>query len=844
MDKFEYELKVEQIEKLIHRGDYVTAKKIADGMEFKKEKDTRLLRRIAELYIEAREYERATILLRQAYNTSPRGIMILERMIDVAFESENIDLAEECLEAYEKAAPDSPEYAFNMYRLSVEKKAPAAELIKWLEEYTSKEMDEEYSYRLAELYEEVGERAKCIKQCDYIIDFFCFGEYVDKAAELKEKFAELDEYQKRRLASPHEYEKEYKDYVKENDVKQVRQAREEAAEKQILEAQFMEQQEAELGEQITGIVEENEKKKNEISLDGLVQDEILLAEKSLEAENIKGGADVNAAVEDTAKEANKASEAEPVSLWAGIRNKLKKQIKTPSVLDDKDENDPGFSPEFDAEFEQGLIEAEEDEKGAELERTLLEGPADKDITGQAKEDVTFEEESASEPEEADSSAFDLQEMGEEEAAGEEAAQAADKEEAETEEPQKKDASRMPIAGFTVSSDEDTELAEEDEPDKAVSAETIEEASDKEAGAEEEKAAEEEEKAAEAEEESACDTKEAMQEAKEEAEEASEEASEAAGAADEKAGEEDKAPSPAESAISAFLKAFTYRPDITETKEEPSKLPAEEPENKAEADEGEVSFDETEPDEALDWTLNNKEEEEYLKKPEKKQKTAAPRENEKKDHELIAPDGNFMVACDNTDDGVKYATELVKRMNKDIRFETIAKIKASAFNRSKFGKLMEDYDQDVMLITNAAELTPSSASSILKWMNEDEDNSCILVDSGENLAQLEHRSPDFAKKFKAQYDYQAMPKEKWMEMVDELAKSENVILDDSAFELYDRYLTEREENGDVVVRQDLEDAFYNAVNKAEKFSIGNFFSGMVASKYDEDGNLILKAKYFD
>ena len=145
MDKFEYELKVEQIEKLIHRGDYVTAKKIADGMEFKKEKDTRLLRRIAELYIEAREYERATILLRQAYNTSPRGIMILERMIDVAFESENIDLAEECLEAYEKAAPDSPEYAFNMYRLSVEKKAPAADLIKWLEEYTSKEMDEEYS---------------------------------------------------------------------------------------------------------------------------------------------------------------------------------------------------------------------------------------------------------------------------------------------------------------------------------------------------------------------------------------------------------------------------------------------------------------------------------------------------------------------------------------------------------------------------------------------------------------------------------------------------------------------------------------------------------------------------
>ncbi|MBQ3968527.1 MAG: hypothetical protein II688_07560, partial [Lachnospiraceae bacterium] len=464
MDKFEYELKVEQIEKLIHRGDYVTAKKIADGMEFKKEKDTRLLRRIAELYIEAREYERATILLRQAYNTSPRGIMILERMIDVAFESENIDLAEECLEAYEKAAPDSSEYAFNMYRLSVEKKAPAADLIKWLEEYTSKEMDEEYSYRLAELYEEVGERAKCIKQCDYIIDFFCFGEYVDKAAELKEKFAELDEYQKRRLASPHEYEKEYKDYVKENDVKQVRQAREEAAEKQILEAQLMEQQEAELGEQITGIVEENEKKKNEISLDGLVQDEMLLAEKSLEAENIMGGADVNAAVEDTAKEAKKTSEAEPVSLWAGIRNKLKKQIKTPSVLDDEDENDPGFSPEFDAEFEQGLIDAEEDEKGTELERTLLEGPADKDITGQAEEDVTFrEEESASEPEEADSSAFDLLKTGAEEAAGEEAAQAADKEEAETEEPQKKDASRMPIAGFTVSSDEDTELAEEDEP---------------------------------------------------------------------------------------------------------------------------------------------------------------------------------------------------------------------------------------------------------------------------------------------------------------------------------------------------------------------------------------------
>ena len=53
MDKYEYKVKLEQIEKMAAKKDYITAAKIADGIDWRKERSVATLSLIADVYEKA-----------------------------------------------------------------------------------------------------------------------------------------------------------------------------------------------------------------------------------------------------------------------------------------------------------------------------------------------------------------------------------------------------------------------------------------------------------------------------------------------------------------------------------------------------------------------------------------------------------------------------------------------------------------------------------------------------------------------------------------------------------------------------------------------------------------------
>lgn len=50
MDKYEFNIKVEQMRKMVARGDYVTAMKIVDTIDWKKVRNANLLSMVATIY--------------------------------------------------------------------------------------------------------------------------------------------------------------------------------------------------------------------------------------------------------------------------------------------------------------------------------------------------------------------------------------------------------------------------------------------------------------------------------------------------------------------------------------------------------------------------------------------------------------------------------------------------------------------------------------------------------------------------------------------------------------------------------------------------------------------------
>jgi len=80
LDKYEYKVKLAQIEKLVAKRDFVTAAKIADGIDWRKVKSVTTLNMIADIYEANERLEDCYEILNMVYDRSPIGRRVVYRM--------------------------------------------------------------------------------------------------------------------------------------------------------------------------------------------------------------------------------------------------------------------------------------------------------------------------------------------------------------------------------------------------------------------------------------------------------------------------------------------------------------------------------------------------------------------------------------------------------------------------------------------------------------------------------------------------------------------------------------------------------------------------------------------
>ena len=73
MDKYEYNLKLDQIKALSAEEGYMSAAEIADSINWNKIKNVNTLVKIGEIYEKAERYQDARDILLMAYDRSPIG---------------------------------------------------------------------------------------------------------------------------------------------------------------------------------------------------------------------------------------------------------------------------------------------------------------------------------------------------------------------------------------------------------------------------------------------------------------------------------------------------------------------------------------------------------------------------------------------------------------------------------------------------------------------------------------------------------------------------------------------------------------------------------------------------
>ena len=191
LDKEEFRIKLEEINKLVQDKDYKGAMSIVDSIDWRRVKNVRTLCVVGEIYEANGRYEDSKEIFLLAYHKASVGKNILYRLIEISLRMDDISEAEDFFEEYRQVASNDNTQYILQYKIAKAKNASLNEQIRILEEYKEQEFTEKWSYELAALYYKAGEKQKCLDLCNEIILWFSEGKYVMKSYDLKMRMGEL-----------------------------------------------------------------------------------------------------------------------------------------------------------------------------------------------------------------------------------------------------------------------------------------------------------------------------------------------------------------------------------------------------------------------------------------------------------------------------------------------------------------------------------------------------------------------------------------------------------------------------------------------------------------------------
>ena len=163
-------------------------------------RNANLLSTISQVYEKNEEYQEAKEVLLLAFERAPIGKRFLYKLTELALKEGSIREAEDYYKEFCELAPEDTRQYILRYLILKQKNASIDQLIQALERYINTELEEKWMYELAELYAKAGRGNDCVQLCDKMILLFGIGTYVEKAAELKKRYAQPNSQQRKTVS--------------------------------------------------------------------------------------------------------------------------------------------------------------------------------------------------------------------------------------------------------------------------------------------------------------------------------------------------------------------------------------------------------------------------------------------------------------------------------------------------------------------------------------------------------------------------------------------------------------------------------------------------------------------
>ncbi len=187
MDKYEYKVRTDEMKQLIREAKFAEAMEIADSIDWRRVKNTKMLCIVSDIYKINHKFEESKEILLMAYEKNPTSRLIVYSLCELCIKMDEVVEANQYLREFTNLAPrDNGRYILR-YKMLEAQDVSLEERISVLEEYKNREpLSEKWAYELAYLYHRVGLVTRCIEECNQLFLWFREGKYVLKALELKQ----------------------------------------------------------------------------------------------------------------------------------------------------------------------------------------------------------------------------------------------------------------------------------------------------------------------------------------------------------------------------------------------------------------------------------------------------------------------------------------------------------------------------------------------------------------------------------------------------------------------------------------------------------------------------------
>ena len=175
------------MKQLIREAKFAEAMEIADSIDWRRVKNTKMLCIVSDIYKINHKFEESKEILLLAYEKNQTSRLIVYSLCELCIKMDEVVEANEYLKEFIRLAPkDNGRYILR-YKMLEAQDVSLEERISVLEEYKNREpLSEKWAYELAYLYHRVGLVTRCIEECDQLFLWFREGKYVLKALELKQ----------------------------------------------------------------------------------------------------------------------------------------------------------------------------------------------------------------------------------------------------------------------------------------------------------------------------------------------------------------------------------------------------------------------------------------------------------------------------------------------------------------------------------------------------------------------------------------------------------------------------------------------------------------------------------